>query len=559
MADNTLSSNRPTPRVEPSPTRVEPVETRVKLRSKNGVETRLTLMWPWLAALVILALGLGVRYYDLTDEPLDFHPTRQLRGAIIARGLYWEMLPEADPATRELAMTLPSATGQYEPPFLEHLVARTYLLMGRENIWVARAYNSLFWVIGGLALFALARRMTANADGSTSPGAALIVLGYYLVLPFAVQASRSFQPDPMMVMWVLLAVWALFRWSEAQTWKWALLAGLLGGVAILSKAVAAYLMAGAAAGLVLSTLVETQNLTSLLASLRARLIFRRLLRNLQVWAIALLMLAPTFIYYLAGRGGRAAEYFNSWTVELSHLLLEPSFYMRWFNLVQSLMELTPLLLALLGILIATPKNRALLLGLWGGYAAYGLFLPYQMTTHNYYHLQLVPIVALSLLPPAQLLIGRLRQQGRFWQVLAAGVALAALLFPASLSVLAQRSEDYRHEPPYWQEIASHLPTDGKIMGLTQDYGYRLMYYGWRKIILWPNRGERKLASLRGNEGELREFEEYFLKRSEGKSYFLVTAFGQFEDQPDLKQYLHAHYPIYAEGSGYLIFDLLHPK
>ena len=31
---------------------------------------------------MILALGIGIRLYDLTDPPLDFHSTRQLWSAI---------------------------------------------------------------------------------------------------------------------------------------------------------------------------------------------------------------------------------------------------------------------------------------------------------------------------------------------------------------------------------------------------------------------------------------------------------------------------------------------
>jgi hypothetical protein len=29
-------------------------------------------------AMALLLIGLGIRLYDLTDPPLDFHPTRQL-------------------------------------------------------------------------------------------------------------------------------------------------------------------------------------------------------------------------------------------------------------------------------------------------------------------------------------------------------------------------------------------------------------------------------------------------------------------------------------------------
>ena len=517
-------------------------ETAAATRNKTLSKASLAA---WVLTLALFTLGLGLRLYDLTDQPLDFHSTRQLRGAIIARGMYYEMLPNADPEQRDLAISFWNSTGQYEPSVVEKLVAYTYLLIGEETLWVSRIYTSLFWIIGGAALFALARRMLAGDPDSganrawISPGmaAALAALAYYLILPFGVQASRSFQPDPGMVMWMLLALYGLLRWSETRSWKWALLTGVTAGIAVLTKVVAAYILAGAALAIVLSALG-----------------LKRSWRSLQGWSMAILMVAPTAVYYLS-REGRASQYIASWTVSLSHLLLEPSFYMRWLNLVQDLMGMTVLVLALVGVLISWPRNRTILAGLWLGYAVYGLFLPYQMYTHNYYHLQLIPILALSIAPVAQMVFERVFQQGKLWQILFIGVVLMGIIFPAWESIYTQMVEDNRREPAHWQEIASYLPTDGKILALTQDYGYRLMYYGWRKVILWPNRGEQRLSALRGNN---REFENFFARRIEGKDYFLITAFNQFNDQPDLKQTLYDRYPLLAEGSGYLIFDLAHP-
>jgi hypothetical protein len=223
--------------------------------------------------------------------------------------------------------------------------------------------------------------------------------------------------------------------------------------------------------------------------------------------------------------------------------------------VQDILGLGAILLALVGVVIAPTRDRWLLAGLWGGYLVYGLFLPYQMYTHNYYHLQLVPIVGLSLAGVGQALYAQVASQPRLWRILLVGVLLVGVVYPSWVSIAEFNREDYRNEPTYWQEIASYLPTDGKIIALTQDYGYRLMYYGWRKVILYPNRGERNLAELRGVS---KEFEADFARRIEGKSYFLVTAFGQFNDQPDLKQILYERYPITAQGDGYLIFDLERP-
>jgi len=509
----------------------------------------------------LLALGAGLRLFDLTDQPIDFHPTRQLRGAIVARGMYYEMLPGADETARAQAIAFWASTGQYEPSILERVVALTYLGLNpnpenpQEFPWLARVYNTLLWLIGGVALFDLARRLMTDADkvhpaddldpqvsNRSALIAAALSLAYYLILPFSVQASRAFQPDPGMVVWMILAAYGAYRWSENLNWKWALLTGIFSGLAILTKAVAFYPIAGILVSIIIGRSVS--------AGFSVSAIIRNL-RNPQVWVVAGLTLLPTMIYYL-GRGGRASEYFSSWTLALSHLLLEPQTYLRWLNLVQELLTPIALLLALVGVFSAKGKARFLLVGLWAGYFAYGLFLPYQMTSHSYYHLQLVPIVALSLAPLTGRIVVWLSGQRKVWQALAGGVILSILIFGAWQALIPLYSKDYRGEPAYWQQIAAYLPDDGKIIALTQDYGYRLMYYGWRKVVLWPNRGEIKLSVLRGSE---KDFQEYFAKRIEGKRYFLITAFGQFEDQPALQQTLNENFPILAQGEGFIIFDL----
>ena len=496
-------------------------------------------------ATLLFILGFGLRMYDLTDEPIEFHPTRQLRGAIIARGMYYEMDTNADPEVRTKAVAFWGSTGQYEPPILERFVGFTYLAIGSEYNWISRIYTSIFWLIGGLAIFLLSLRVIgtspdkeAHIKPATLYGSVLIALAYYLILPFAVQASRSFQPDPGMVMWISLFMYAIYRWSEKPTWGWTIAAGLFAGIGVLTKAVAAYAIGAAAVSMVLYTLG-----------------WKKSWRSLQVWIMAILMVLPSAIYY-AGRGGRASEYFSTWTIALSHLLLEPSFYMRWFNLIQDLMGLGFLLLALVSLLIARPRIRILMIGLWVGYLLYGLTLPYQMYTHSYYHLQLVPFVAISMIPGFEAILTKVYEQKRGWQAAFVGIALVAIVFMSWKAILPQYSENHRNEPAYWQEIASKLPEEGKIIALTQDYGYRLMYYGWRKVALWPTRGEKKLMGLRNSE---KKMEDYFEKKTEGKSFFLITAFNQFNDQPELKKYLYDNYPVLAEGHGYIIFDLREKK
>jgi len=43
-----------------------------------------------------------------------------------------------------------------------------------------------------------------------------------------------------------------------------------------------------------------------------------------------------------------------------------------------------------------------------------------------------------------------------------------------------------------------------------------------------------------------------------RKYFLVTDMTEFDQQPGLKAMLNANYPVYDQGEGYIIYDLLHP-
>lgn len=477
----------------------------------------------------LFLLGALVRLLDLTDPPLDFHGTRQLRNAIVARGIFYRLLPGADPVQSDQAIRYSRAVGQYEPSITESLTAATYLLMGQEVLWISRVYTSMFWLVGGLALFDLARRMT-SVDG------AVVALAYYLLLPFAVQASRSFQPDPGMVMWFILGVNGLYRWMQAPRWKWVILAGLASGMAVLFKVVIAPILAGAAIAVVLVAIG-----------------MKKAWRDAHVWGLALFMVLPTGLYYLIfSPSGRITEYVTAWTLSLLGLLASPAFYIRWMSFVHSLVGLAVIVVGLLGVVLSRPAERSLLAGLWVGYLLYGLTLPYQMYTHNYYHLQLVPILALSIAPVAQSLLEKVSHQPKFWQIVFVGIAVIGIAYPAWVARSTLMAEDYRAEPVYWQEVAETIPSNASVVALIQDYGYRLMYYGWRNVAVWPVTGEQDLAELRGRG---KDFEERFADETENRDYFLVTAFGQFNQQPELRRKLEENYPLVAQGDGYLLYDL----
>src|SRR6266498_2360944 len=190
-----------------------------------------------IALVLIFGAAVAIRLYDLTDLPLDFHPTRQLVSIIKARGLYYETQPDGI-STRQLerGIRMAKLKADVEPVVFERLVAFTYRYTG-EQLWVPRVYSSLFWLIGGVFLFLLAREFV-SFEG------ALVATTYYLIFPYAIIGSRSFQPDPLMVM-LTLSFWLIFaRWIRSPLWINVILAGLLGGLAIFIKFSAAFFVIG---------------------------------------------------------------------------------------------------------------------------------------------------------------------------------------------------------------------------------------------------------------------------------------------------------------------------
>ena len=486
---------------------------------------------PFLLASIItlFVLGAVLRLIDLNDPPLDFHTSRQLRNTIVAREIYYRLSPNIDPQKQKLATIYANSVGHYEPPIIESLVAVTYRIVGEESYAIPRMWETFFWVIAGVALFDLARR-------AISPWTGVVAIAYYMVLPFSVQASRSFQPDPLMTCAFLAGIYFLYRWSEETSqnhpsWKWAVLAGVFLGFAVLVKIVIAFLVGACAIGMVLFTLRK------------------EFWKSKQVWTMALLMVVPAFLYYVVFHSGRSSEYFVHWSVALFKLISSSDFYSKWLAFLGSLFGLTILFASLAGALIATPRLRWLLISLWVGYLAYGLTLPFQMYTHSYYHIQLIPIIALGLAAVVNPLFETASAQGFAGRAAFVALTIAVIGYHAWVARSVLVAEDFRHEPRVWENIAAAIPEDTNVIALTQDYGYRLMYFGWRKVNLWPLNTD--LAELKNED---RDTAARFDEITEGNDYFLVTAFGQLNQQPELRKIL-AEYPVVAEGDGFILYDL----
>ncbi len=483
---------------------------------------------------IILAfvLALGIRLYDLDDLPLDFNPARQLFSMFKARGMYYAMSPQLPAWQREIAIQQWKESPVIEPPLLEGLVAVSYRAFG-ENLAIPRLYSILFWLIGGIFLFLLARNLT-DTNG------AFFSLLFYLFLPFGIYASRSFQPDPLMVSLIIAAAWAMWNWREKPTWRWAILAGLLNGMAIFIKNVAVFPLAFAAVALILE---------------RG---FILAFRDRQTWFVAALSILPVGLYTFYGvaiagyLGGQFDFRF------FPQMWNDPAFYLRWKGQLEGVFGFSVVLLALAGIFLANRRAFLFLTGLWVGYFVYGMTFAYHISTHDYYQLPFIPIVAFSLAPIAQTLAEHAAKLRNL--LILRIVAGLGLILVAAIQIWTARVElvrnNYRPDAEYFAMIGNLTGhTLEPVASLSQDYGGRLAYWGWQPNVAWYDESQLDLRQAAGRDIQLADrFPEFIA----GKRFFVITRLSELESDTALRESLYNNYPIHAEGKGFIIFDLTNP-
>jgi hypothetical protein len=353
-----------------------------------------------------------------------------------------------------------------------------------------------------------------------------------------------------MVVLIVAFWWLVYRWANTPLppgegpgvragWKWAILAGLVGGLAIFVKFVAAFFVIGGALG-----------------ALLGRFKIRELVYNPQVWTLSLLGVLPGAAWILYGRfvlgifGGDMSGRF------IPSLLASPLFYLQWQTKAAAVVGGIGIMLGLLGVFLVRERSiRVFLLGIWGAYLVFGLFFNYHISTHDYYSLPLVAIVAVSLAPFGDWFFARLGEAGSGWARSAVVVILLYGILSTAWDVRNQmKSVDYRPQAAYWAEIREAVGGQGSIVALTEDYGNRLAYWGWQKAALWPSYGDLYQADVRGNQLDI---DKLFVETTANKTLFLVTDLGDFARQQDL-QALLVDYPVTVRGDGYLIYDLQHP-
>jgi 4-amino-4-deoxy-L-arabinose transferase-like glycosyltransferase len=474
-----------------------------------------------LTAVGLLAAALALRLAGIDDPSIE---QRETQSALLARR--WSVdRSELTPAQQRVMTAVDDEIRPIEPPILDAIAAAEFRLTGSESLWFPRLVSAALWVLGGLFLLLAARRLTTAAG-------ALVALALYLFWPYAVWHSRLFMPDSLLVCALLAATWTVLRYWEVPSGRRFAVAAATSSFATLVKPGIAFLF-----------------LVALFMSLAlARGQFRRVLRG-RLWLYALVTGAAAVLYgvwglYLTDVIWEGADDSRFET----GLLVRSDFWHGWWDVVsfllrfpqeQSVLAVVAIALGLAGMVVA-PRGvpRATLVGLAVGYLLFVLAFANYTSTHPYYSLPLIPILALALGVLAgwvlDLLEGRRVLQGAVLAVVAAAVVVAA-----------QRAYTALTPPPPTDRIAAYREI-GELTGHTTrsiivdpELGTPAMYWGWIATRAWEiDYLEQPPAWIEPDEAD----------------YLIVVDTDALESHAGLRAYVAGH-PVVARTDDYAIFDL----
>jgi hypothetical protein len=490
-----------------------------------------------LLAGVVLA-GIAIRIPHLDEPPLQFHPTRQYRSALMARGYVVDMLHNLSPAELAAVKNAAAAQEAIEPPVFEHAAAILYRLAGQEALWIPRLFGALVWVFGAFPIWWLARsvREDRRHPGMADAGG-LTAVAVYLLLPFGATASQAFQPDAIMTALIAASLGAL-------TWHYRRRSG--------------------------TTLVTSSGLAALAAFIKP---------------MALFFILPPALVLAVGRVGfwQGARRWAAWTIFVAaptvtwyvyiavtapsvlrdrffpQLLARQDFWADWVRMADRVATRPILLLALIGVVLTARATRGALVAASAGYVAFGMLFSYHIHTHDYYSLPLIPLGAWA--------IGALVQFGGSGRpslprtALSVGLRAAVVLLAVSAVMSAWRHRLYAPDPDAprqaarYEQIGRLVNHSSRVITLDKFYGFGLAYHGRLVASNLPLGADRALSSLAGRSAVVDAS-----RQLAAGEFFVGTIQEELDALPALRNLLAQRYRLVArDGTAerwtYVVYDL----
>lgn len=473
---------------------------------------------------IVAAVAIGWRIIGITDWPSPAYLTLQYESAIAARAAAIDLCPNsASDSAREWRRAI--GTEPYvSPPLLPGLVA----IVDAEQPWTSRLFTIAFWVLAGFAIRRIIHRITG------SEWAAATGFAWFVLNPFGMILSRSFQTESLLVLAFALGLDLLSQPFEKLSWQRTLLLGMACGAIAFAKPGAVFL--------------------PLICGFIATILPRRipgtfLAKAAHIILFSILVAGPGSLYAMAllrPHGGR-----------IMPSLLGEAWYWQglWWN-VASVIGPAVIGVGLVGIALAIRSGSYLLTGLVVGHLATMAVFTYHAATHDYYQAPLMVVASVALGPPiAAVERWHVARRGSTSRLAKSGLLFAMLLgfatwlhvernpavgpyrwMPENRAALERDAEVRARQAAQAEAVRPFIDPGETVIELTEGYGYPLRYYGRVQTTRWPGVEEREYMALAGATSQAFSTEEYLhqLVRDLSSRHFVVTDWNEWRRQPELQ-------------------------
>ena len=474
---------------------------------------------------------------------------RQYSSALIARQLYYDAVPSVPEWKQEVLSE--GRRWHAEPPIMEYLASRIFLLQGRESFWPFRLVTVSGWVLGGWFLFLILRRLIQDSG-------ALAGLAFFLFIPFGITTSVALHADPLMIMGLLASTWAILWYCDRLTAGRLIVAGLVSGLGLVFKPGPVVFLMGATFGLcVLAVSGWNRKIIWRSVSFAVLTVLPSLLVNL--WAVQKGLYRP---------GYQLSTYWSP------HLMGTLYFWKGWLGRVIDVLTVPGLLLAIAGVMgMRTRMTWAVLAGWGGGYILQSLLCSYTTPSHDYWHMHVIPMAAICIGALVATLFKRVAIRRSvawgLWSILLVATVASGVVFRLRDIQDAKRRGNAAEYIRIADDIGRATNHSANTIILDYDYGAALKYFAWINGKPWPWTELIEVEKILGNDtetsgafrwhtGELdarERYEQYYADRQ--PEYFVICRLmGELNLQPGLRDML-AGCPLVVHTPRYAVYDLRH--
>jgi hypothetical protein len=524
------------------------------------------VLWLIMSILFIVAFGVRVYFFDASRAVGEV----QYRSAVIARAFYFDRVDTIPEWRIDVNSSLLNSYEEREPPITEYLVSIFYWIAGGEYLWIARLINTFFWLIGGMILFLIARHITTT-DG------AVFATAYYLFVPIGIFLSTSFQPDSLMMMMYLVSIITMILYARSSSLNRLLLTAFVSGLSILVRPLIIFAIFTSFIFIALTQLVGSINKKFNNGSIHNGEIrspiyghywysyFKHALKSYEPWRktitdlfiFSIVVLVVGVLYYVYGIfvAGRGLDTQAEFSID-PNLLTSREYWSGWLLTATNAIGYMPLVLSIVSIpLLHQGISRVLVIGLLTGYIMFCLVFTYHIRFADYYHSQLIPIVAIPLGWVAAILFNSLRsviQNWRWWIPVIISILLVALFTARDVRSFFNNQTPIESQQTAWEigELVNHSTNTALIASY---YGRPLMYMAEISGTYWP----RRITSdqlIRDQGSQAQNVQERLDSLGFNPEYFIITNFPEYYGHhDDLRDYLLSHCKPLVESNQYLIY------